>query len=72
MQQLSVANSIAFRYILEMKVEIKSLLQYSEFLQSKGQYWFLRLLVVGSQQPIIEENHRWQILVNERVEIDEL
>jgi predicted transcriptional regulator of viral defense system len=41
----------------------------SELKQKKVNY---RLLVPGSDQPIVEHNRRWNILVNESVEPDEL
>lgn len=40
--------------------------------QLKQKKIFRRLLVLASDQPIIEYNQRWHILVNERVEPDEL
>lgn len=53
--------------ILQLPVSLDALAK--ELKQKKTS---ARLLVVGSDQPIIEHNHRWHILVNEPVEPDEL
>lgn len=66
--EVSVAQRLGYLLdILELPINLELLYEAIKIKKPKS-----KLLVTNSQEPVIELNQRWHILVNEKVEADEL